>query len=214
MKSPRRFSTWLSDAGTGGARRLRGGEERARGALMSLTSIGEIIRGDREVFPPYLYEAYRSTRRRAPSLPLIEVPLTISELTGQAPPSAPSPRKTPTSPGTRAPGKRWANGSSSQGVSRITLGIPSPHAVGGLAGERVGTLPAQAGRVARTPGSKLPGDGTLPDGRRRSVSILDDSAGGIPVEEPHERLASVSCSLFAVRAIDALTAGHADVLPR
>ena len=52
---------------------------------MSLTTIGEIIRGDREVFPPYLYEAYQSTRRRAPSLPLIEVPLTISELTGPGP---------------------------------------------------------------------------------------------------------------------------------
>jgi len=52
---------------------------------MSLTTIGEIIRGDREVFPPYLYEAYQSTHRRAPSLPLIEVPLTISELTGPGP---------------------------------------------------------------------------------------------------------------------------------
>lgn len=52
---------------------------------MSVTSIGEIIRGDREIFPPYLYEAYQSTRRRAPSLPLVEVPLTISELTGPGP---------------------------------------------------------------------------------------------------------------------------------
>ena len=49
------------------------------------TTIGEIIRGDREVFPPYLYEAYQSTRRRAPLLPLIEVPLTLSELTGPGP---------------------------------------------------------------------------------------------------------------------------------
>ncbi len=49
------------------------------------TNIGTIIRGDREVFPPYLYEAYQSTRRRAPTLPLIEVPLTISELTGPGP---------------------------------------------------------------------------------------------------------------------------------
>jgi protocatechuate 3,4-dioxygenase beta subunit len=52
---------------------------------MIRTTIGEITRGDREVFPPYLYEAYQSTRRRAPSLPLIEVPLTISELTGPGP---------------------------------------------------------------------------------------------------------------------------------
>ena len=49
------------------------------------TSIGEIVRGDREVFPPYLYAAYQSTRRRAPGLPLIDLPLTLSELTGPGP---------------------------------------------------------------------------------------------------------------------------------
>ncbi len=49
---------------------------------MNYTTIGDIVRGDREVFPPYLYEAYQSTRRRAPRLPLIEIPLTLSELTG------------------------------------------------------------------------------------------------------------------------------------
>src|SRR5437868_4271047 len=49
------------------------------------TSIGEIVRGDREVFPPYLYTAYQSTRRRAPTQPLIDVPLTLSELTGPGP---------------------------------------------------------------------------------------------------------------------------------
>src|SRR6266487_3529044 len=52
---------------------------------MKNITIGEIVRGDREVFPPYLYEAYQSTRRRAPMLPLIEVPLTLSELTGPGP---------------------------------------------------------------------------------------------------------------------------------
>ncbi|GAC1435296.1 MAG: protocatechuate 3,4-dioxygenase subunit beta [Ktedonobacteraceae bacterium] len=52
---------------------------------MSQTTIGDIVRGDRKVFPPYLYEAYQSTRRRAPKLPLIEVPLTVSELTGPGP---------------------------------------------------------------------------------------------------------------------------------
>jgi protocatechuate 3,4-dioxygenase beta subunit len=46
-----------------------------------ITTIGEIVRGDAAVFPPYLYEAYRSTIRRAPRLPLVEVPLTASELT-------------------------------------------------------------------------------------------------------------------------------------
>jgi protocatechuate 3,4-dioxygenase, beta subunit len=49
------------------------------------TTIGAIVRGDREVFPPYLYEAYQSTRRRAPSLALVDVPLTLSELTGPGP---------------------------------------------------------------------------------------------------------------------------------
>lgn len=52
---------------------------------MSQITIGDIVRGDREVFPPYLYEAYQSTRRRAPMLPLIEVPLTLTELTGPGP---------------------------------------------------------------------------------------------------------------------------------
>ena len=50
-----------------------------------ITTIGEIIRGDREIFPPYLYQAYQSTIRRAPNLPLVDVPLTLSELTGPGP---------------------------------------------------------------------------------------------------------------------------------
>ena len=33
---------------------------------MSVTTIGAIVRGDMAVFPPFLYEAYRSTLRRAP----------------------------------------------------------------------------------------------------------------------------------------------------
>ena len=52
---------------------------------MLTTTIGEIVRGNREVFPPYLYEAYQSTRRRAPLQPLVDVPLTLSELTGPGP---------------------------------------------------------------------------------------------------------------------------------
>jgi protocatechuate 3,4-dioxygenase beta subunit len=50
-----------------------------------ITTIGSIVRGDQEIFPPYLYEAYRSTLKRAPGLPLIEVPLTLTELTGPGP---------------------------------------------------------------------------------------------------------------------------------
>ena len=52
---------------------------------MLTTTIGEIVRGDREVFPPYLYDAYQSTMRRAPLQPLVDVPLTLSELTGPGP---------------------------------------------------------------------------------------------------------------------------------
>jgi len=50
-----------------------------------ITTIGEIVRGDATIFPPYLYEAYQSTIRRAPHHPLVEVPLTLSELTGPGP---------------------------------------------------------------------------------------------------------------------------------
>jgi protocatechuate 3,4-dioxygenase beta subunit len=49
------------------------------------TSIGDIVLGDREVFPPYLYAAYRATMLRSPSIPLLDVPLTLSELTGPGP---------------------------------------------------------------------------------------------------------------------------------
>jgi protocatechuate 3,4-dioxygenase beta subunit len=52
-----------------------------------ITTIGDIVRGDETVFPPYLYEAYRSTVRRAPRMPLVQVPLTVSELTGPVTPA-------------------------------------------------------------------------------------------------------------------------------
>src|SRR5690242_15555172 len=50
-----------------------------------MTTIGDIVLGDREVFPPYLYAAYRSTVLRAPGQPLVNVPLTLSETTGPGP---------------------------------------------------------------------------------------------------------------------------------
>ena len=50
-----------------------------------ITTIGSIIRGEQEVFPPYLYAAYRSTLRRSPNFPLVEIPLTLTELTGPGP---------------------------------------------------------------------------------------------------------------------------------
>jgi protocatechuate 3,4-dioxygenase beta subunit len=52
---------------------------------MTTTTIGQIATGQGEVFPPYLYQAYRSTLRRAPRQPLVDVPLTLSELTGPGP---------------------------------------------------------------------------------------------------------------------------------
>jgi hypothetical protein len=39
--------------------------------MSMITTIGSIVRGDREVFPRYLYDAYRSTIKRATTLPLI-----------------------------------------------------------------------------------------------------------------------------------------------
>ena len=62
-----------------------------------ITTIGEIVRGDAAVFPPYLYEAYRSTIRRAPHHALVEVPLTLSERTGPGPVSSESVSGTSTS---------------------------------------------------------------------------------------------------------------------
>jgi protocatechuate 3,4-dioxygenase beta subunit len=45
----------------------------------------KVVRGDNKIFPPFLYEAYRSTILRAPHLPLVDVPLTLSEMTGPGP---------------------------------------------------------------------------------------------------------------------------------
>jgi protocatechuate 3,4-dioxygenase beta subunit len=50
-----------------------------------ITTIGDIVRGDAAVFPPYLYAAYRATILRSPTLPLVDVPLSLSELTGPGP---------------------------------------------------------------------------------------------------------------------------------
>lgn len=61
------------------------GKEIHRDEMKTVATIGEIVRGDRDIFPPFLYEAYRSTILRAPRMPLVEVPLTLSELTGPGP---------------------------------------------------------------------------------------------------------------------------------
>jgi protocatechuate 3,4-dioxygenase, beta subunit len=94
---------------------------------MSHITIGDIVRGDREIFPPYLYEAYQSTRRRAPLLPLIEVPMTLSELTG---------------PGTV--------------ISAITLEDADLTRNAGTGGEAIGQRIIVTGRVLDEQGTPLP----------------------------------------------------------
>jgi protocatechuate 3,4-dioxygenase beta subunit len=42
-------------------------------------------RRDPSAFPPYYYEAYRATVRRTPRQPLVEIPHTLTELTGPGP---------------------------------------------------------------------------------------------------------------------------------
>jgi protocatechuate 3,4-dioxygenase, beta subunit len=44
-----------------------------------------VRRGEDRSFPPFLFPVYRSTTLRAPSLPLVEPPRTISEMTGPGP---------------------------------------------------------------------------------------------------------------------------------
>jgi protocatechuate 3,4-dioxygenase, beta subunit len=50
-----------------------------------ITTIAEIADRQLDAFPPYLYEAYQSSRRRAPREAMIDVPLTLTELTGPGP---------------------------------------------------------------------------------------------------------------------------------
>ena len=92
------------------------------------------------MFPPYLYEAYRSTIRRAPRLPLVEVPLTLSELTG------PGPAISARHAGGRRPhpqrrhrrrGDRPADHRDRARARRSRRAVPQ-HADRGLAGERGG----------------------------------------------------------------------------
>ena len=92
------------------------------------TTIGEIVRGEREIFPPYLYEAYQSTRRRAPKFALIDVPLTISEITG--------------------PG---------QAISAITAEDADLTRNAGTGGEAIGQRIILTGRVLDESGMPVPG---------------------------------------------------------
>jgi len=47
--------------------------------------VANVARSSDPNFPPYFYEAYRSTVRRSPRQPLIVVPHTLSEITGPGP---------------------------------------------------------------------------------------------------------------------------------
>lgn len=95
---------------------------------MTHLTIGDIVRGDREIFPPYLYEAYQSTRHRAPTLPLIDVPLTLSELTGPGPV-----------------------------ISAITPADADLTRNAGTGGEAIGQRIIMTGRVLTADGSPVPG---------------------------------------------------------
>src|SRR3954449_10955706 len=61
------------------------GEQVRREALADARTVTLPVRGDVNVFPPFLYEAYRTTIKRAPHRSLVEVPLTLTELTGPGP---------------------------------------------------------------------------------------------------------------------------------
>ena len=50
------------------------------------TTIGAIVLGDREVFPPYLYAAYRSSILRAPHLPVERWKIPLLTLDGDGRP--------------------------------------------------------------------------------------------------------------------------------
>ena len=132
---------------------------------MNRITIGDIVRGDREVFPPYLYEAYQSTRRRAPSLPLIDVPLTISELTG------PGPAISAITPEDADLTRNAGTGGEAIGQRIIVTGsrarrpwrAGAEHAAGDLAGQCRWTVPPQTGSVAGAARSQLPRHGPLFD---------------------------------------------------
>jgi hypothetical protein len=46
---------------------------------MNTFTIGATIRGDQEIYPPYLHEAFLSTQRRASALLFIDIPPTHTE---------------------------------------------------------------------------------------------------------------------------------------
>ena len=145
---------------------------------------------DPVVDPPYLYPAYRSTILRAPARPLVTLPRSLTETTGTAAgrgtrrrarprPHAPAcgraagpadHRARPRARRRRAAGARtrWSRS-----------GRPTPAAG---TRTRATTTPRRSTRTSRGPGA--------PDRRRGPISVRDDQAGRLPVEEPRQRVAA------------------------
>ncbi|CAA9420242.1 MAG: Protocatechuate 3,4-dioxygenase beta chain, partial [uncultured Rubrobacteraceae bacterium] len=84
----------------------------------------------------------------------------------------------------------------------------------GLAGERRGPLHPPERPASRPARPELLRRGTLPHGRRGPLPLRHGQAGGVPVEEPRQRLATGPRSFLGVRFILQEPADHPDVLPR
>ena len=177
-----------------------------------MTPIGR----DPDVFPPYLYEAYRGTIRRAPESPLVEFRPTLSEVTGPGP----------------------ALSAVAQEDSDLTRNA-------GTGAEAIGERIIVTGRVLDADGDPVPGTlievwqanaagryrhlvdqhhapldpnflgvGAVPDRRAGRLPVHDDQARRLPMAQPRECVAAGAHPLLAVRHLVAGAADHADVLPR
>ena len=165
--------------------------------------------------PEYLYEAYRSTIRRAPSQPLIQLPHTLSELTGPVYGHNPigANRQRSHQPLRRAAAGR-AHHRGRAGAGRRWPGR-SECAGRDLADERGGALPAHARRSSGAARSELPGGRARPlRTRPGTTGSSRSSRARIPGAIMHNawRPAHIHFSLVRTRVRDA--AGDSDVLSR
>src|SRR5205823_5456193 len=182
---------------------------------MNHTTIGDIVRGDREVFPPYLYEAYQSTRRRAPMLPLVEVPLTLSELTGPGPAiSAITPQDADLTRNTGTGGEAIGQRIIVTGRVLDERGTPVPHTL--LEIWQANAAGRYLHKRDQWPAdrSKLSGHGSLCDQSRGGLSLPDHSSGSLSLAQSPECLATSPYPFLGVRSLSALAPGDADVLSR
>ena len=182
------------------------------------TDSGLVVRGYRrdhlQVDPPLDWAAYRSTALRAPKNPLIEIPQTLTEVTG--PLLGPGRLGELDHDLTRQHDGRaaWASGSSSAAACSTATAGRSP-----TRSSRSGR-PTPPGATAhdgdRTPAPLDPnftGVGPLRDRRRGPLPVRHDQAGRLPVGQPPQRLAAGAHPLLAVRAGVRPAPGHPDVLP-